>query len=56
MNYANGKNLVRCYHCNALYDKTIRWGLGYYDGTSTNFTTVVTVKENHCPICNKENK
>jgi hypothetical protein len=56
MNYANQKNLVRCDHCDALYDKTLRWGLGYYDGTSDNFTTLVTVKEDRCPICNKERK
>ena len=56
MNYANQKNLVRCDYCDALYDKTLRWGLGYYDGTSDNFTTLVTVKEDRCPISNKERK
>lgn len=53
---ANSENLIRCSNCNALYDKTIKWGYGYYQGTSDTFTFTSTVKENHCPICNKENK
>lgn len=52
----NSHNLVRCKCCNALYDQTIKWVRGYYQGTSSNFTTTGSVKESSCPVCGKENQ
>ena len=53
MNWKNSENLMRCTNCNALFDKTVKWARGYYEGTSDYFTQVATVKENSCPICGK---
>ena len=54
MQCANQHNLVRCSNCDAIYDKTIQWVRGRYDGTSSTFRTSSTVRENSCPICGKK--
>jgi len=54
---ANKDKLITCKGCGAIYDKTLSWYRGFYDrDTADEFTPVATVKENCCPICNKENK
>lgn len=47
----NAKNLVRCNNCSALYDKTLKWVRGYYEGTSSIFVSTETVRDNSCPVC-----
>lgn len=56
MNVANASNLIRCSGCAALYDKTISWARGYYNGTSPNFTAVSLVEQGNCPICGKKHQ
>ena len=55
MNFANSHNLVRCGCCDAIYDKTVKWVRGYYQGTSCDFTPAIPVRENSCPVCGKVN-
>lgn len=50
----NSNNLVRCNCCNALYDKTVKWVRGYYQGTSEDFTETSKIKDDCCPVCGKE--
>lgn len=43
---------VVCKHCLAEY-RPRRWDYGYYIGTTTQFVTIGSVDEEHCPICRK---
>jgi rubredoxin len=53
----NKNNIVRCSNCGAIYDKTLKWSRGYYQGeTSDYFVITGKLKECACPVCLKERK
>lgn len=56
MKAANHENLIKCNHCDAIYDKTTEWSYGYTEGTTGNFVSTGKITAGKCPVCRKEQK
>lgn len=56
MKYANSDRLIKCNGCQALYDKTLSWERGYYNGTSNNFVCMTKINMGCCPMCGNKNQ
>jgi len=51
---ANKSNLVCCDHCHAIYDKTLNWVYGSWEGTTGHFNADGRIAKDCCPMCRKE--
>jgi len=49
-------NLVICKLCGAQYDPDREWVKGEYIGTSMQFTPLMVIPEDCCPVCLKRNE